>query len=54
MITLSVRHEIARHLVWLLWMSGILSGINKFDLQRDSATKIKSKVVSVSFGVQYT
>ena len=29
-------------------MPGIFSGINKFDLQNSSATKIKSKVVGVS------
>ena len=34
-------------------MSNIFSGIDKFELQRSSATKIKSKVVGVSFGVQY-
>ena len=34
------------------WMSGIFSGINKFDLPSSSATKIKSKVVGLSFGVQ--
>ena len=33
------------------WMSGIFSGVNIFDLQSSSATKIKSKVVGVSFGV---
>ena len=30
----------------------MFSGINKFDLQSSSATKIKSKVMGVSFGVQ--
>ena len=34
-------------------MSGIFSGINKFDLQSSSAIKIKFKVVGVSFDVQY-
>ena len=30
-------------------IAGIFSGINKFDLQRSSATKIKSKVVGIFF-----
>ena len=39
-------------------MSSIFCGTDKFDLQRSSATKIKSKVVGVFFfffffGVQY-
>ena len=31
----------------------MFAGINKFELQRSSATKIKPKFVDVSFGVQY-
>ena len=35
------------------WMSDIFSGINKFDLQSSSTTKIKNEVVGISSGVQY-
>ena len=35
-------------------MSDLFSGVNKFHLESSSATKIKSKVVGVSFEVQST
>ena len=42
-----------RHSVCLWGMSDLFSGINKFDLLRSNATKIKSKVVGVSSGLHY-
>ena len=49
-----MRFELARNSMYCGCMSGIFSDINNFDLQSSSATKIKSKVVGVSFGVQYS